>query len=106
MNDSLKKHVDAYKSFVLKDESLVDDRVVDLILEGFVDEREYAHNDVELKFLEKVYSRVNVYRYLLQKTKDDLFNMIMINEKILFHCKIQNEEIQKLKFMNREYNEQ
>lgn len=76
-----------YKNFTINNESIKEDRLVDLIINNLPDERGNETNNLEKDYLERVYSRNNVLRFLMYQKHFELEKMLDINQQMISYCK-------------------
>ncbi|RYE15383.1 MAG: hypothetical protein EOP34_03445 [Rickettsiales bacterium] len=76
-----------YKNFTINNDPIKEDRLVDLIINNLPDERGNATNNLEKDYLERVYSRNNVLRFLMYQKHFELEKMLDINQQMISYCK-------------------
>lgn len=80
-----------YKDFMIHMSSTEQDLLANAIFNNLPhesSEKNKAQNDIEKEFLNKVYDKINIYRYLCYRYNKHLLEMININEQLLSQCKI------------------
>ena len=91
MNQKVKNLIEKYKTFTINEYDIIEDNILNIIKENLPDENDKASNNIEREYLNRIYDKTNILRFLLHEKHQLLNNLIETNEQLIKYCRHINE---------------